>query len=252
MHARTHHRIFLSEIVGTKLHPSRVKAGAIDAKKVEMDHKKKKMGEEYPETLALRLYYPNRWRMYIGDLVEPEDRTFCWWLCSKRFYDPATEIHVIEIVRGIIFYEEATGHTFSLPDDGLPSPKLLILDDFPPEKGDPTTFAKKHGYQGLASKNGKCDLARPDDFLLCHDATFYFFPGFLTVSKKEGACDVVKFSKERSSQIRTFLPDFPTPEEIAEKIASASASSEEGGVAKVCQKLYSDLVLFDRTRSVKK
>ena len=197
--------------------------------------------DQSDDVLVLRLYYPNKWRMYIGDLVEPEDKIFCWFLCSARFKDPETGEYVVEISRGIKFYEEKTGHTYSLPDGGV-QPKLLILEDF--SGSDPEKFARKNGYQGTATKQGKCELNNPDDFFLCYEAIFYFFPGYLEVSKKEEKCDVVKFSKERNADIRKFVPDFPTTEEIQSLFQQGNSES----TAKSCRKLHSGLITYDRSR----
>lgn len=155
----------------------------------------------------VRLYYPNRWRRNIGDLADPADKTFNWFLCSKRYKDPETGLYVAEIASGTKFYEEESGHTFVVPLE----PKIKVLID--ESVSDLERVAKEKGYQGIALM-GQCNLSNPDAFFICHDVKFGFFEDSIVISKKERFCDIIDYSKRHSKCIQRVIPDFPTAEEI--------------------------------------
>src|SRR5437868_13462413 len=106
----------------------------------------------------VRLYLPNTWRKYIGDLASESDKHFNWFLCSQRYKDPAPSgsgWYVADIAKGAMFYDESTGHTLVIPKDI--QARLLIVDD--PENialfGTLTqekisSVIHKYSYQGIA------------------------------------------------------------------------------------------------------
>ena len=64
--------------------------------------------------MDLRLYYPTQWRKNIGDLAEPKDKNFSWFICAKKYLDPILHVNVIEIRPGYQFYRIESGETFEV------------------------------------------------------------------------------------------------------------------------------------------
>lgn len=178
------------------------------------------------------LYYPNSWRRNIGDLMPAEDKKFNWFICSKRYLDPESNVFVAEVARGTLFYEEDTGKTLVIPlkegeDEGI---KLLILSN-PPKKGDYEVI-KRYKYGGYA-KMHNCDISdkAQDECIVCKEVSFYFREGILVLSTKEKFCPIINFSKKNNISIRKVYPEFPTAEQI-------SAALQNHKCHVVCQILY--------------
>lgn len=198
------------------------------------------------------LYYPNAaWRANIGDLASPEDKSFSWFLCSRRYKDPLSGLYIAEISKTTKFYDETTGSTLVPSPDNENPPKLLIEDD--PENEDRlksdkdvTAAIKKYKYQGSA-KIKKCSGANAntkvcDEDFLCREAQFTFLPGILVSSTKEKVCPIIDYAKRHHKIIRKYIPDFPSPQEIDE-------TAEEFKCSTVCRVLYRDISEYFRLRS---
>jgi hypothetical protein len=171
------------------------------------------------------LYYPNNWRRNIGKLASENDKKFNWFLCSKKYKDPASGLYVVEIGNGTKFYEENTGKTLVAPLTG----KIILLLD---AKIDDIRV-KKFGYQGVA-KLVKCKMTckASDEFIVCKEASFEFLEGVLVRTSKETLCPIIEFSKRNISCIKKVIPDFPNEREIDEALKNTSCNV-------VCKVLYS-------------
>ena len=205
------------------------------------------------------LYYPNAsWRANIGELASSEDKSFNWFLCSKRYRDPLSNLYIAEISKSTKFYDENTGSTLVPSPENESPPKLLIEDD--PENSamlnsskDVTNAIKKYKYQGSAkikkcgsssstssdpsSGSGQCD----EDFL-CREAVFTFLPGILISSTKEKVCPIIDYAKRNHKTIRRYISDFPSPLDIDQAV-------EEFQCSTVCRVLYQDISEYFRLRS---
>jgi hypothetical protein len=162
----------------------------------------------------VRLYFPNNWRRYIGNLVTDKDKRFNWFLCSQRYKDPSSGMYVAEISSKAQFYDEHTGETLSVPKDI--AIKMLILDD--PGNRDITSreiipILTEYQYQGIAYLQ-RCDIANQDHFFVCREALFGFLNGVLRVSQRSSVCEIITYAKKNNECLRAFISDFPTSEEI--------------------------------------
>lgn len=189
------------------------------------------------------LYYPNNWKRYIGNLATPEEKKFNWFLCSKRYKDPATGLFISEIARGTKFYEESTGKTLVIPllteeekekSINVQKVRLLIVDEI---EINPEELVKM-GYQGIA-KLQKCTLPEnaSDELMVCKEAEFIFLSGVLEDSQKEKLCPIIDYSKRNNKCIRSKIPDFPTCEEIDNTLNNFQCSA-------VCKVLYEYIYLY--------
>lgn len=179
--------------------------------------------------------------MYIGDLATDKDKSFNWFICSKRYRDPKTNLYVAELGVGTRFYDDETGHTYVIPKKKEPT-RMLIVEDLPLKKRDHAKqIAKKYHYQGI-TKQKVCDLNNPDAFFLCDDIEFGFFSigserAGIVLLKREGLCDLLEFARRNNTLIRSKNPDFPTVAEIEKRL-------ETEGCHVVCKKIYGDLYDF--------
>jgi hypothetical protein len=170
------------------------------------------------------LYYPNNWRRNIGSLANESEKKFNWFLCSKKYKDPVSNLFVIEIGNGTKFYEEQSGKTLVAPLEG----KILLLLNA--KIDDPNV--KKYGYQGVANLV-KCKMTSKasDEFIVCKEASFEFFEGVLVRTSKESLCPIIEFSKRNMACIKKVIPDFPDIAEIDKAIETTSCNV-------VCKVLY--------------
>ena len=185
----------------------------------------------FPSLRQVRLYYPNNWRRYAGDLAPEKDKKFNWFLCSRRYKDPLSGMFVAEIAKGIKFYDEESGNTLSIPADV--DARLLIIDDLenkPPEEI--MKIIREYTYQGAVALH-KCDIKNQDEFFVCREATFWF-DGILKEIKKESSM-IIDYSKKNNECLRAKIPTFPTSPEI-------DVMLREYPRALVCKALYQDLV----------
>jgi hypothetical protein len=183
--------------------------------------------------------------MYIGDLATDRDKAFNWFICSKRYLDPKTDLYVAELGVGTRFYDNETGHTYVIPKRKDPT-KMLIVDDLPLELQDKAKrISKKYRYQGIVKRKA-CELENPDAFFLCDDVEFGFFSigkeeNGIIISKKEHLCEMLEFARRNNTLIRMKHPDFPTVAEIEKRL-------ETEGCHTVCKNIYGDLYDFCEKR----
>src|SRR5438132_163887 len=135
----------------------------------------------------VRLYLPNTWRKYIGDLAPESDKHFNWFLCSQRYKDPASGWYVADIAKGAMFYDESTGQTLVIQKDI--HAKLLIVDDpeniaFGATQEKISSMIHRYSYQGIARMQ-KCNLKNKDRLFMCMEASFEFVDGVLKVYDRE-------------------------------------------------------------------
>lgn len=170
------------------------------------------------------LYYPNNWRRNIGNLASEIDKQFNWFLCSKKYKDPVSNLYIVEIGNGTRFYEEKTGRTLVAPLEG----KIVLLLNSSIDNA----AVKKYGFSGVANLV-KCDLSckGSDEFIVCKEASFEFLDGVLQHSSKENLCPIIEFSKKNVDCIKKLIPDFPTAGEIDKSLENNSCNV-------VCKVLY--------------
>ena len=171
------------------------------------------------------LYMPNRWRELTG-----VDEKFCWFLCGKRYYVNSTQSYVIEIPKGVRFYEPSSGHTYVITT----SRKIKLRETCVPVSYLDLVLDDVDGYALMQEcpksiDNKKC--------IFCQEARFVFIDDALVISKKEAVCELVGFSKRQNSQIRKRIPLFPTCEQIDKSII-------EFGCADTCKILYEHLTVY--------
>jgi hypothetical protein len=200
------------------------------------------MKNVFPELTVVSLYYPNNWRLNVSDIVPEEDKRFNWFLCSKKYLDPETNLYVIEVAKGTKFYDESTGDNWVVPLDSSKDTEvtLLLLDSnagltrLSPSRV--LKLAKSKGYSGIASLK-KCDVKNQDRLIMCREAEFGFFDGVLKLSIKEGGCAIINYAKRNYKCIKSMIPTFPSPLEIDEAL-------KEYPLSTVCKILYDDMVKY--------
>lgn len=188
----------------------------------------------------VRLYYPNMWRKYIGDLASNEDKRFNWFLCSQRYRDSSSGLYIIEIAKGAKFYDEESGDTLVVKKDQ--NAKMLILDDpnnvsirnMSPKEI--MRLIKNRAYQGYAHLQ-ECRLKNPDQLVVCREAVFNFINDVLESSKKERVCEIIDYAKKNNTCLKAFLPSFPSSQEI-------DAALKEYSHQTVCKVLYQDIIKY--------
>lgn len=148
----------------------------------------------------LNIYYPNKWKENIKDLVPKEDIDFNWFICSKVYIDPETGSKVAEISGKTKFYEEKTGNTFVLNPD---LEKVIVAIDGTDPKGK---------YQGYAIQ--KCKNSQG---FICKDVTFYILENAVKQHKNE-ECEIILFAQKNYKKIKKIYPAFPTQKEIDEAL----------------------------------
>jgi len=178
-----------------------------------------------------RLYYPSQWRRCVSSLdLSPEEKKFSWFLCGKPMKDDKSGMNIVRVSRTAKFYDIASGHTLvqADPDRQL---DLLISEDQPA----PYTLTE-YGYGGWA-KPTRCTLRNPDQWVLCHDASFSFLPGVVRPYKKENVCEMMLFAKRYNEAIRARISSFPD-------VATIEDRMKEKGCAEVCRRLYPMLLRY--------
>lgn len=192
--------------------------------------------KKIPGLREMRLYYPNTWRKYIGDLASNEDKQFNWFLCSQRYRDPDSGLFIAEICPSVKFYDEKTGDTLVVPKDQ--NVKILILDD--PKNtslhgAEILDIIKKYKYQGVAHLQ-KCNFERPEQLVVCREAVFGFFDGVLKIPKDNTGI-IIDYAKKNNACLRSHIPDFPSPQEIDESLKKYPHQT-------VCRALHQDIVRY--------
>jgi hypothetical protein len=199
--------------------------------------------ENFPKELkSVSLYYPNKWRTYVDDLVPEEDKRFNWFLCSKKYRDK-NDLYVIEISKGTKFYDDVTGHTLVVPHNEVEVTLLLLEGNVKRLTWDRILkLIKENNYHGVASLKD-CDInlealprtnpPHPDNSsgMVCQEAEFGFIEGVLEQSKKEGECNIIQYAKQNYKCMRGMFPDFPSPQEIDDVLKEFPPST-------VCKVLY--------------
>lgn len=192
------------------------------------------------------LFYPNAsWRANIGDLASKEDKAFNWFLCAKRYKDPASGFYIAEISKKTKFYDKTTGATLVPSPDLEDPPKLLIVDDSDNEiSKDVDSIIEKYKYQGTTStkacRSSKSKTTPCDEDFLCQEASFDFLPGILILSTKEKTCPIIDYAKRNHKNIRKHIRNFPSPSEIDQVLEDGYRCST------VCRVLYQDLSEYFR------
>lgn len=196
--------------------------------------------KKMPGFREVRLYYPNNWRKYIGDLAAEEDKHFNWFLCSQRYKDPESGLYLAELSPKSKFYDEDSGDTLTIAKD-VKVAKLVIADDSANEKilkhGERLpNIIKTHGYQGYAYLQ-KCTAKKSEEMVVCREAVFGFIDGALEAPRKESGCAIIDYAKQNNKCIKAAIPDFPSVEEIDDSLKKYSRQA-------VCKVLYQDIMEY--------
>lgn len=173
------------------------------------------------------MYYPTQWRRHVGKLASSEDKKFRWFMCAKKYFDPATGVKVIELAPGTQFYSITTGRHYvvPVPPEKEWKTKLLLT------KGrDLALFnnAVDAGLQGIAYTE-ECSVS--DISALCMEAGFVFHPHAVQPSSSIDDCAMVAYAKANYTCIKAKIDSFPSPDEIDEVLKSKPCDL-------VCRVLY--------------
>ena len=180
------------------------------------------------------LYYPNEWRRYIGDLAPDSDKSFSWFLCSKRYIDPKYGHYVAEVGFLTKFYDPSDGHSLVVPVSER-KPLMLIAKGGDNDLSAEWEIVRASNYQGIAVVKPQAKTSTED--VLCGEVLFYFLDGVLELSKREETCAIITYAKRNYGVIRQVMPDFPSPTEIDEALRLYKCST-------VCKILYGEVVKY--------
>jgi hypothetical protein len=171
------------------------------------------------------LYYPNNWNRYI------DNKSFNWFLCSKKYLDPILNVYIIELANGSKFYDKTTGNTLYI---NSPNPiKLLLIDKKSELKYNILDFLKNNNLSGITTSDSfnKCNKTLP---ILCNIG-FLFLPNILKSYPKQNNCELIRYAKSNYLCIKKKVKNFPTPSEIDDLLKKYSCSV-------ICKVIYDSLI----------
>jgi hypothetical protein len=197
------------------------------------------------DLVKVKFYYPNRWRQNVGDLVSIKDKRFNWFLCSKRYEDPASKLYIAEISPGTKFYDDIDGTNYILPE----TVKLIIVENkkdiedisdnsmaIDSKITDLISKIKRFNYQGVVCL---IDCNNPNGSIICPEVLFGFLNGVLKLDKQNSdGCPIIQYSKLNYKCIKTKIPEFPSPVEIDSVLADGFSLSI------VCTVLYEYIIKY--------
>ncbi len=154
--------------------------------------------------IRVKIYYPNKWKKYIGDAATDDDKHFNWFICAKKYMDDNGET-VAEFDIGSLFYHQPSGQNY-VNDAPL---KILILDE---------NFVSKDfkfdNYSGVAKRGQYC----PDECVICNEIDIYILTSALRQYDKN-ECPLLGYAKTNYHTISKMTPQLAGVKTIDDAIA---------------------------------
>jgi len=162
------------------------------------------------------------WRRSTEQIASPEDQSFNWFLCGKRYWDDRG-FYVLEIAPGIKLYSEKSGKTYTVRE----VVKLKIG-----KKPDEASL-RRHNLHGSCSI-GPCKSSLIKTIpIFCQEVVFEIDRTVLRKMKEDiFDCDLLFYTTTYYDHLRSSIPSLPSREEIRKKIEASNCTDQ------VCKELH--------------